>query len=177
MDRTLVFTPPENAPTASSDRSLMLLWAMTALALVLHNAEELLLDLTGWIADRPHVPGHALHGDQAQYAIALTFVTAAVIGLAVVAVATQPRWSAEVLVCLAYALMANGMSHGLLSLLTWSAMPGVMSGVLLLALGALVVHALPAVTWTASSVLVTLVAAVGGTVGALALAAFVTNLT
>lgn len=143
---------------------------------MLHNAEEWLLGMTGWIAAHPWLPGRALHGDHAQFALVLAVVTAAVLAIAVTAVAARPRWSAEVLVCVACALMVTGGSHAALSLLSWSPMPGVISGVVvLLPLGALVVHLLPPVRWTASTIALTAVAAVGITAGAFALASLLTS--
>lgn len=177
MRQMLAEAAREDAPAGVGNHRLALLWSATAIAVVLHNAEEWLLGMTGWIAGHPWLPGGSLHGDPAEFALVLAIVTLAVLGLAAVAVVTRPRWSATVLVCLAYALMVNGASHALLSLLSWSPMPGLISGVvLLLPLGALLSRALPPVRWTTSTVVLTVLVALGITAGAFALAAALTAL-
>lgn len=176
MNQMHVAAASDRAAEKVKDRHLVL-WAATAGAVVLHNVEEWLLDMTGWIATQPWFPGRSLHGDQAEFAVVLAIVTTAVLAIAVIAVAFRPRWSAEVLVCVAYALMVNGASHVLLSLLSWSPMPGVISGsVVLLPVGALLVHRLPPVRWTVSIVAMTVIAATGITAGAFALASVLTGI-
>lgn len=166
----------ERAVRRVGDRRLALLWAATAAALMVHNAEEWLLNLTGWIAEHPWLPGRSLHGDQDEFALVLAIVTGAVLGLAATAVVARPRWSGGVLVCVAYALMANAASHVLLSVLSWSPMPGVISGiVVLLPVGALVVRVLPPMHWTLSTVALTVIAAVGVTAGAFGTAALLSG--
>ena len=154
------------------------LWVATAAATTLHNAEEWLLDMTGWIAGHPWLPGRSLHGDQAEFALLLTIVTATVLAIAVVAVVAQPSWSADVLVCLSYALIINSTSHVLVSLLSRSAMPGVISGItVLFPLGVLVTRTLPPVRWTIPATAITAAAAAGITLGAFVLASVFTELT
>ncbi|MEU3273066.1 HXXEE domain-containing protein [Saccharomonospora sp. NPDC006951] len=166
----------DRAATKVNDRRLALLWLAMAGAVVLHNVEEWLLDMTGWIAAHPWLPGRAWHGDREEFAVVLAIVTAAVLAIAAAAVAIRPGWSAEVLACVAYALMVNGASHVVLSLLSWSPMPGVFSGIVVLApLGALVVHLLPPVRWTVATIAMTVIAAVGITAGAFALASVLTS--
>ncbi|MEY8569683.1 HXXEE domain-containing protein [Brevibacterium linens] len=163
-------------PLRGDDRRLATLWLVTAGVVVLHNVEEWLFDMTGWVAAHPELPGRALHGDQAQFEVALVIVTATVLALAVTAVALRPRWSAEVLVYVAYAIAINGASHALLSLVTWSPMPGVITGVImLLPVGSLVIHVLPSLRWTVSSVIMMVIAAGGVAAGALALASVLTG--
>lgn len=158
-------------------RQLAQLWAATTVAVALHDAEELLLDLTGWIARHPWLPGRSLHGDRAEFALVLAIITAAVLTIAVASVASRAPWSAEALVCVAYALLINGVSHGLLSLASWSPMPGVVSGSLvLIPLAALIIRTLPALQWTRSTVVIAATTTAGITVGAFVLAAAVTRL-
>ena len=177
MNQVLADAAGDRAAEKVSDRRLVLLWAATAGAVVLHNVEEWLRDMTGWIAAHPWLPGRSLHGDQAEFAVVLAIVTAAVLAIAVIAVAIRPRWSTEGLVCVAYALMVNGAIHIMLSLLSWSPMPGVISGiVVLLPLGALVVHMLPPVRWTVLTIAMTVIAAIGITASALALASVLTGI-
>ncbi|MGC5617677.1 HXXEE domain-containing protein [Georgenia sp. Z1491] len=177
MRQMLAAPAPEDAPTEVGQHRLTLPWITTALVVVLHNTEEWYLDMTGWIAGHPWLPGRSLHGDGAEFALVLALVTLAVLGLAAVAVLTRPRWSATALVCLTCALAVNGASHALLSLLSWSPMPGVVTGVaLLVPLGVVLARALPPVSWTASTVVLTVLAAVGLTAGAFALAAALTAL-
>ncbi len=176
MSSTLAEVAGESPIAQVGRRRLALLWAAVAAAVVLHNAEEWLLDMT---VDRRHswLLGRALHGDRAEFALVLAIVTATVLAIAVIAVAARPRWSAEVLACIAYVLMVNGISHVLLSLLSWSPMPGVISGAaVLLPLGVLVVRLLPPVRWTFPAVAMTVISAVGVTAGAFALAALLTRL-
>ena len=178
MDRARAEAPRATVPREVSERGLALLWVGVAAAVALHNAEEWLLGMTGWIAEHPWLPGASLHGDQDQFALVLALVTAAVLALTVTALTRRPRWSAEVLACAAYVLMANGISHLVLSLLSWSPMPGVLSGTaVLLPLGALLVRVLPPVRWTASNVAMTAGAAVGITAGAFAVATLLSSWT
>ncbi|HEY6737806.1 MAG TPA: hypothetical protein VI076_03080, partial [Actinopolymorphaceae bacterium] len=89
-----------DVPGAPSRGRLAVLWWTAVGALALHNAEEGLLNLTGWVADtirHPWFPLRALHGDQTTFTLALGLVTLAVVVLAAVAVGLRPRWSAEVL--------------------------------------------------------------------------------
>ncbi|WP_051297726.1 HXXEE domain-containing protein [Brevibacterium album] len=177
MDQGFAETASDRAVAKVSGRHLAMLWAAAAGAAALHNLEEWLLDMTGWIAGHSWLPGRSLHGDQAEFAVVLALVTVAVFAIAGVAVAVRPRWSAEVLVCVAYALMVNGASHAVLSLLSWHPMPGVFSGiVVLLPLGMLVVHMLPPVRWTVPTIVMTVIAAVGITAGAFALASVLTGI-
>lgn len=171
-------TSAENTSISQSDhRRLKLLWAAVAAAVVLHNTEEWLLNMTGWIAEHQWLPGRSLHGDQTEFAFVLAIVTTAVLVLALTAIATRPPWSAEVLVCLTWALIVNAISHIVLSLLSGSLMPGLLSGSsILLPVGAYLLWRLPPVRWTPSTVAATLVAAVGLTAGAFALAVLVTRL-
>lgn len=167
----------EGAIAQTADRRLTLSWAATAGAVVLHNTEEWLLDMTGWIAGQSWLPGHSWHGDRAEFALVLAIVTVAVLGIAGTAVVTRPRWSAEAAVCVAYALMINGGSHVVLSLAAGSVMPGAISGVaVLLPVGAFVVRTVPSAPWTVSSVAMTIIAAVGITTGAFALASLLTEI-
>lgn len=160
------------APRPLKGLRLAGLWVAAVAALALHNAEEWLLDLTGWIADHPWLPGRSLHGDQAQFALALLIVTAIVLVIAVIAVVAKPKWSAEVLVCVAYALIINAVSHLVVSAASWSLMPGAITGTLvLLPLGVIVVRSLPPVPWTVASVVITVIAALAVVFGSLALAA------
>ncbi|MEE6282385.1 HXXEE domain-containing protein [Georgenia sp. MJ170] len=165
-------------PTRPHQRRLAALWSAAVGALALHNTEEWLLDMTGWIADHPWLPGRSLHGDQAQYAVALIIITVAALVTAVVAVTARADWSAEVLVCVAYALMINAASHLVVSVASWSLMPGAISGTLvLLPLGLAIVRALPPVPWTVSAVVTTAIAALAIVVGSLALAAALVAIT
>lgn len=160
-----------------SRRRIDLLWALAVGALVLHNAEELLLGLTGWIAAHPWMPGRALHGDQAQFAIALAIVTAAVLAVAIVAVTTRAEWSTGALLSVAWALIINTGSHLMMSAMSWSLMPGTVSGALvLLPLGLLITRTLPPMRWTTMSVLMTVVAAAMLVFGSLVIAAALTTL-
>src|SRR5690625_768701 len=121
----LTKTASDKALTRVSNRRLSLMWTATTAALILHNLEEWMLGMTEWIASHPWLPWRSLHGDTNGFAIALVIVSGAVFLIALTAVTTQPRWSADVLVFIAYAMMVNGISHAAVSLLSWSLMPGV----------------------------------------------------
>lgn len=163
--------------TTAVEPNLTVLWLSVAASIVLHNSEEWLLDMTGWIADHPWLPGRSLHGDQAEIALLLALVAAAVVGLSLTAVILKPPWSAEVLVCVAYALMVNAASHSVLSLLSVSMMPGVITGLLvLLPLGLLIVRVLPPVEWTVATVGATAAVACGITAGAYLLATTISGI-
>lgn len=170
----MIDTTTENAAgeTQVSTRGrLTTLWVLAVIALALHNFEEWLLDMTGWIADHPWLPGRSFHGDSFQMALALIIVTAAILLLAAVAVAFRPNWSAETLSCLSYALIINGASHVGLSVVSWSLMPGAITGAaVLIPLGLWTARSLPAVRWTAAAIAITVVAAGGVVFGSLWLA-------
>src|SRR5690625_7646696 len=110
-------------PLRGDDRRVATLWLVTDGVVVLQNVEEWLFDMTGWVAAHPELPGRALHGDQAQFEVALVIVTATVLALAVTAVALRPRWSDEVLVHDAYAIPITGPRQALLTLLQRSPNP------------------------------------------------------
>lgn len=159
-------------PVPPTSRRLAAFWAATVLALAVHNAEEWLLGMTGWMAAHPWTPGRFLHGDQQQFALALVIVTAAVLTIGVVAVSTRAKWSAETLVCIAYVQIINAGSHLVVSVVSWSVMPGVITGVLvLLPLGLIITRALPPVRWSRSAVVTTVIAAVAIVGGSLLIAA------
>lgn len=169
---TQISSSAEVEPRAVASRRTGVLWALMVSGLALHNAEEWLFGLTGWMADHPWLPGRSLHGDQAQFAMALTMVTAAVLIIALIAVATRARWSEGVLVSVAYALMINAGSHVVLSVVSWSLMPGTLSGALvLLPLGLFITRSLPVMPWTTTSLVLTVVATVVLVMGSLAAAA------
>lgn len=168
----LPLSETELAPGRSTGPPLAALWSVAVVSLAAHNVEEWLLDLTGWMADHPGLPGGTLHGDPTRFALALLIVTAAFAGTAAVAVASRASWSPVVLGCAAYALVANGASHVVLSVLTGEFMPGVLTGTLLLApVGLVIIRRMPPVRWTTGTVLATLGAALAFVFGSLGLAA------
>ena len=176
MNQVLALTTSGKRYSGLSDRRLSTLWMATAGTVVLHNVEGWLFYVTGWVAAHPGLPGRAMHGGPDQFAVALVIVTATVLILAAAAVVFRPRWSAETLTYVAHAIIINGASHIILSIMTWSLMPGVITGViLLLPLGGLVIHVLPSLRWTISSVTTTVIAAAGIAAGALALASVFTG--
>lgn len=177
MGDLLIATSTSTTSARDSDHRLPLLWVATAGVVLLHNCEEWLLDMTGWIAGQTWIPGHSLHGDGSEFLLVLLLVTIVVLAVSAIAVLARPSWSAEVLVCLAYALVVNGMSHIVLSVVSQSVMPGAITAVaVLLPFGVAVICALPAVPWTASSVATTIIAVVGVTAGAFGLASLLTGM-
>ncbi|WP_193105453.1 HXXEE domain-containing protein [Brachybacterium sp. FME24] len=153
-------------------RRLALLWALVVVGLALHNAEEWMFGLTRWIDDHPWMPGGSLHGDQAQFGLALALVTVAVLATAITAVVSRARWSEAALVSIAYAVIVNAGSHLVMSAASWSLMPGVVSGALvLLPIGLLVTRSLPPMRWTTGSLAITIAAAVLLVLGSLVIAA------
>lgn len=170
--------PAERAPDTQEllRPRLQSFWLLVVVGLALHNVEEGLLGLTGWVASHPWMPGRGMHGEQAQFVLALAMVTAVVLAIAVVAVMRRTRWSAGALTAVAWAFIINASSHLVLSLTSWSVMPGTVSGVLvLLPLGLLIVHTLPSTRWSTMSVIGTTIAAVGLVMGSLVLAASLTS--
>lgn len=155
-------------------RRLALLWCVLVLALAVHNLEEVALDLPRWAADHPFLPSAVLHGDQAQFGLAVLIVTSVVAVIGGIAIVRRPAWSGEVLSCLAHVLLINATSHIAVSAVSWSVMPGLVTGVvLLLPIGLLVVRSLPPVRWTRANVLIVISAAAGILFGSLGLAALV----
>ncbi|TGD30595.1 HXXEE domain-containing protein [Brevibacterium sp. S22] len=149
-----------------------MLWLAVAVSVVVHNTEEWLLDMSGWIAAHPWFPGSSLHGDRSEFGLVLALVAGAVVALALFAIIVRPTWSAEVLVCVAYALIANAVSHSVFSLLSWSVMPGLISGLaLLVPLSLMIVRLVPPVQWRISTVILTVLVASGITAGAFMLVA------
>jgi hypothetical protein len=162
----------ESEESRVSRERLRLLWSATSVAVVLHSAEEWSTDMTGWISRRPWLPAAEMHEGNQEFTLVLALVTAALLALAALAVVARPRWSSDVLVCVLWALMANAAGHAVLSLLSWSVMPGTISGVaVIMPLGVLALRALPPVRWTVGTTVTTLVAALGLMAGAFALAA------
>lgn len=170
-------TSPTQAPKPAAGR-LVVLWIAGVLAVTLHNLEEWLFDMTGWMATHDRLPGSSLHGDQDRYAAALVLVTLALLAVAIVALAARATWSAGVLVCVGYVLLANASSHVLMSLVAGSLMPGVVTGVLVLVpFGLLVLFTLPPIRWTLTTTALTVLAAVAFVGGSLTLAGPLTTLT
>src|SRR5699024_12472594 len=107
-------------PLRGDDRRLATLWLVTAGVVVLHNVEEWLFDMTGWVAAHPELPGRARHGAQARFEVALVIDTATVPALAVAAVALVRRWTAVVLACVPHGTALCRVSTGDLSWVLWS---------------------------------------------------------
>lgn len=108
------------------------LWVAAILAFALHAGEEALSGLPQWATVHPLVPWMAsmLSGDRfILVAGALTLVVLAVGGYAV---AVRPGWSGLLLRVLAWVMLANAASHVVLSILTMSYMPGLVTAVLVL---------------------------------------------
>ena len=163
---------PERA--AVPQRPLAGLWWLTVAVFALHNAEEYLRDLPAW-ADA-HAPAWiaSVHGDQVGNGIAVAVLTGAALILAVVALSARPAWSSEVLVCFAFVLIVNAVSHLAMSALSRTLMPGVVTAPLLLLLGVYLVWRLPTIRATWPTVLVTAAVAVAAVVGALLLGGWLT---
>lgn len=156
----------------TTDQRLRVLWALGFGGLALHNLEEGLFGLTRWMAGHAWLPGRVLHGDGTQFAIALVLVTTVVLVVAVLAVTTRARWGVGALAGIAYAFLINAGSHIVLSVASWSLMPGTVSAALvLLPVGLLLLRSLPATPWSTASVVATVGAALGLMMGSLVLAA------
>ena len=145
-------------------------WFLTVAVFAAHNAEEYLRDLPGWAAE--HAPAwiSAVHSGQAGFGVAAGLLTVAALVVAVVVVVRRPAWSSEVLVCFAVVLIINAANHLLMSALTLSLMPGVLTSPLLVLLGVYMFVRLPRVRATWPTVLATVLVAVLATVGTLVLA-------
>lgn len=110
------------------------LWSWVALisALGLHNAEEWIRDLPTWSAASTIVLEFLAADVHRGFGLALALVTLVpAIGAIVIrraAPMTEPMW----LAILAWVLIVNALWHVVLSLVTWTLMPGVVTAIALL---------------------------------------------
>lgn len=103
-----------------------------ALALFVHNSDEILGDLPGWAAARPEL-GWMARAQAGHWfvptAIGLVVLAA---GLALWAFMAPARWMETALRLFAWVMLFNAATHLALGLMTASVMPGLISAMLVL---------------------------------------------
>jgi hypothetical protein len=106
-------------------------WAAAVAAFLVHNVEEVALDLPAWSAAHPVLPGAPWLVSLPAFTIATGVLTIVVGATAPFAMATGPRWSRLALAVFALIMLANAATHLALSLWTSSLMPGAVTAALL----------------------------------------------
>lgn len=108
-------------------------WTATATAFLLHNVEEVVLNLPDWSASHPAPPWFSWMQQPGVFAIAVGALSLAVGCCAIYAIATGPSWSRWGLTLLATVMLLNAASHVGLSIMTSTLMPGVITATLVVA--------------------------------------------
>jgi len=158
-------------------RRRLLSWLVLIAAPALHNAEEWTRDLPAWssaYASLPHFISAYVHSG---FSLALIIATILPVIAAIVirraAPQTEPAW----LVLFAWALIANAAWHAVLSVFTWTLMPGIFTAVMLLAPTSLyVLSTMPSQQRSGRIVLWAVPVMVIVTIATLTVAAFLANL-
>ena len=102
-------------------------WAAAMAAFLLHNVEEVASDLPAWVAAHAILPWLGWMAPAGWFTTAVGVLTLAMGGLALYAMSTAPRWSGWALIVFAVLMLMNAASHVALSVMTSSAMPGVVT--------------------------------------------------
>lgn len=100
-------------------------WMAAAAAFLVHNVEEVVLDLPVWSAAHPILPWLNWMEQPGAFPLAVGVLSLAVGSGAIYAIATGPSWSGWALACFAIVILINAASHVALSVMTSSLMPGV----------------------------------------------------
>lgn len=104
-----------------------------ALCLALHNADELLGDLPGWVAAQPALATMAWLQAGGWFVPAAIGLLFAVVGFALWAQLAPHPWMGLILKAAAALMLANVLSHIVLSFLVGSIMPGTVTALAVLA--------------------------------------------
>ncbi|WP_022873400.1 HXXEE domain-containing protein [Nesterenkonia alba] len=123
-----------------SHHSLTRLWVLFLGLLVLHNLEELVLDLPAWSRAHPGFPG-LLTGSYSTFIPGVLVVTLTAAAVGSYAIRRRPRWSRTALMVATAVLGLNALSHLTFSLITQTFMPGLLTSLL----------AIPFAVWSAWS--------------------------
>lgn len=108
---------------AASDLVAARFWA-AALALGLHNAEEIALDLPGWASSHPELVTLTWSANSAAFTITAVLLVGAAVLFALGAQLRPQRWMSSALRLFAIIMLVNAASHLALSIWTGSVMPG-----------------------------------------------------
>lgn len=106
-------------------------WA-ASLALALHNAEEVALDLPAWADAHPQIAAFNWSSGSDAFSIAALIIVLLAGGLALWVQLRPATWMRHALRILALVMLINAASHMALSLYTASLMPGVISATFVL---------------------------------------------
>jgi hypothetical protein len=123
----------EQIPQQAHFHSHRRAWAAGIAAFLVHNVEEVASDLPAWAVAHPVLLWLGWMAPAGWFAIAVGVLTLGVGGLALYAMSTAPRWSGWALVAFAVVMLANAASHIVLSVMTSSVMPGVVTAGLVIA--------------------------------------------
>ena len=121
---------------------MRLRWAAAFLALLIHNAEELLLNLPAWAAAQPQWRWAAGVMPEGRFQAVVMVLTLLALLLAIVGTVRPTRWTEALLLLLAGVMLFNAATHIVVSLLARAAMPGVVTSVVLV---------LPVMLWILAS--------------------------
>ncbi len=102
-------------------------WAAAMAAFLVHNVEEIVSDLPGWVAEHPVLPWFGWMAPAGLFTTAVGVLTLAVGALALYAMTTAPRWGGWALVAFAIVMLVNAVSHIVLSVMTSTIMPGALT--------------------------------------------------
>jgi hypothetical protein len=106
-------------------------WA-AALALSIHNAEEIALGLPGWAEAHPQTAGFNWSAGSNAFMFTAVLLMGAAFLSALMAQLSPRRWMGAWLKVVAVVMLVNAASHLALSVYTGSLMPGVVSAFLVL---------------------------------------------
>ena len=146
-------------------------------ALAVHDTEEWVRDLPAWSAARTFASGLMPADVHRGFGVALLLVSLLpVVGATAIrwlAPRTEPAW----LALFAWVLIANALWHAVLSLATWTAMPGILTATtLLLPASGYALAGLPLHRASARIIILAVLAMVAVTAATLAFAALIVRL-
>lgn len=107
-------------------------WMAAVSAFLVHNIEEIVLDLPRWSAAHPALPWLAWMEQPGAFTLAVGVLSLAVGLCAIYAIATGPSWSGRALAIFSSIMLLNAASHVALSVMTSSPMPGVVTALLVI---------------------------------------------
>jgi hypothetical protein len=119
-DEQPALSAPSGSPAPAHGRA----WAAAMGAFLIHNVEEVTLDLPRWTEAHPVLPWLNWMAPTGLFPVTVGVLTAAMGGLALYAMAMAPRWGRLALGAFSIVMLTNAASHIALSVWTSSLMPG-----------------------------------------------------
>ncbi|MDM7851275.1 HXXEE domain-containing protein [Pseudochrobactrum kiredjianiae] len=112
--------------------SLQILWGVAFIAFALHNFEELWCGLPYWSARQSSSTWMAAIMPPQRFVVSIAILTVLIMLIAVVSIWLSEKSSIIILRIFAWTMMLNATSHVIISGLTQSLMPGVVTAVCIL---------------------------------------------